>query len=193
MKFSEAARKIIKTPLPVVLSRCFSYGRGWIISSKFEKRSLISVKGPLSIIRKNGTISVGESTVFWPGVKLSCFGKYKGNRARIKIGRRCSIGDRSEIHAGSRVEIGNDVIIAWDCVIMDRDYHSTEKRHEITEAVIIKEKVWIGCKSIILKGVKIGEGAIVGAGSVITKDVDKYTLVAGNPARFIKPVKGWAG
>ena len=55
--------------------------------------------------------------------------------------------------------------------------------------VIIEDKVWIGTRSIILKGVTVGEGAIVGAGSVVTKDVQPWTVVAGNPAQKIKELR----
>lgn len=54
--------------------------------------------------------------------------------------------------------------------------------------VKISDKVWIGFNSIILKGVTIGEGAVVGAGSVVTKDVPAWTVVAGNPARIIREI-----
>jgi acetyltransferase-like isoleucine patch superfamily enzyme len=193
MKFSKAARKLRGKPLPEVLARCFSYGRGYLLSTRFEKRGLISARGSVRIFRKNGMISVGEFTEFWPGVKVSCWGKYKGEPALIRIGTRCSIGDRTEIHAGKSVQIGNDVIIAWDCVIMDRDYHSTFGMGEVFEPVLIGNGVWIGCRAIILKGVTIGEGAVVGAGSVVTKSVDPFMLVAGNPARVIRKVHGWKG
>ena len=58
----------------------------------------------------------------------------------------------------------------------------------IKRPISIKNKAWIGFNSIILKGVTIGEGAIVGAGSVVTKDVPPYTIVAGNPARIIREI-----
>lgn len=58
-----------------------------------------------------------------------------------------------------------------------------------TAPIHINEKVWIGMNAIILKGVTIGEGAIVGAGSVVTKDVPPWTVVAGNPARVVKKLK----
>ncbi len=62
---------------------------------------------------------------------------------------------------------------------------------ERTAPVSIGNDVWIGCRSIVLKGVSIGDGAIVAAGSVVTKDVPAYTLVAGNPAQIKKKVAGW--
>ena len=55
--------------------------------------------------------------------------------------------------------------------------------------IIFENNVWIGFNSIVLKGVAIGEGAIVGAGSIVTKDVEPHTIVAGNPAKFIKRIE----
>jgi acetyltransferase-like isoleucine patch superfamily enzyme len=88
--------------------------------------------------------------------------------------------------------IGDRVIIAWDCNILDRDYHSIDGTEERTAPVRIGDDVWIGCRSIVLKGVSIGDGAIVAAGSVVVKDVPAHTLVAGNPAQIKKSVVGWA-
>ena len=164
--------------------------RGYLNSLRFEKAALVSVRGRLRVLATNGTVSVGELTDFWPGVKLSCQGT-GGGRASIRIGKRCSIGDRTEIHAGSLVDIGDETIIAWDCVIMDRDYHSAGTGTEDIRPVVIGSGVWIGCRAIILKGVTIGDGAIVAAGSVVTKDVPEHCLVAGNPARIIRKVEGW--
>jgi len=179
-----------KSPLAIVAD-AFRFGRGYIASLRFERPALVSVRGKLRILKRDGSISVGDLTDFWPGVKLSCQGHSGSERARIRIGRGCSIGDRTEIHAGSLVEIGDGVIIAWDCVIMDRDYHSTGSSPEGMKPVAIGNGVWIGCRAIILKGVTVGEGAVVAAGAVVTKDVAPFTLVAGNPARALKAVGGW--
>jgi acetyltransferase-like isoleucine patch superfamily enzyme len=109
------------------------------------------------------------------------------------------------IAAAKHVEIGNDVIIAWGVTISDHNSHSIkfsersrDVEHWITgkkdwsdvkiEPVRIMDKAWIGFNSIILRGVTIGEGAIVGAGSVVTKDVLPWTIVAGNPARVIREI-----
>ena len=96
-------------------------------------------------------------------------------------------------------------MIAHQVEIHDSSYHSLDanvRHNEIHErfdrglrmpntqavnaSVIIEDDVWIGLKSTILKGVTIGRGAVVAAGSVVTKDVPPFTLVAGNPARFIR-------
>jgi acetyltransferase-like isoleucine patch superfamily enzyme len=127
-----------------------------------------------------------------------------------------SIGDRTFIGGGNfisinKIEIGNDVMFSWGCTVMDNDAHSLDWRHRVNDVldwkkglaegktgaykdwsnvasapVKICDKVWIGFNCIILKGITIGEGAIVAAGSVVTKNVAPYTLVAGNPAALIK-------
>ncbi|MFN7691728.1 MAG: DapH/DapD/GlmU-related protein, partial [Bacteroidota bacterium] len=63
-----------------------------------------------------------------------------------------------------------------------------QKGNIASKPIVIHDKVWISFNAIILKGVTIGEGAVVAAGSVVTKDVAPYTMVAGNPAKFIKNV-----
>jgi acetyltransferase-like isoleucine patch superfamily enzyme len=191
MRGKEIVHKLRNKSLIEIIAAIFRYIRGYIISLKLNHPSFISVRGKIKIIRKNGNISIDNFTDLWPGVKLSCFGNDKSNKSHIKIGKNCSIGDRTEIHARKRVEIKDNTIVAWDCIIMDRDYHATSGITEMIKPILIKKNVWIGCRAIILKGVTIGEGAIVAAGSVVTKDVDPFTVVAGNPARSIKHVKRW--
>lgn len=173
-----------------ILARSAHFLWGYLNSLRFSRPVLISARGMIKVLVRNGAISVGEYTDLWPGVKLSCQGT--GDKpALIRIGKRCSIGDRTEVHAGSLVEIGDATIIAWDCVIMDRNYHSAGGGPEDIRPVVIGSGVWVGCRAIILSGVVIGDGAVVAAGSVVTRDIPAYTLVAGNPAKIIKEVEGW--
>jgi acetyltransferase-like isoleucine patch superfamily enzyme len=129
---------------------------------------------------------------------------------RIRIGDRVFIGGGLFV-CNCEINIGNDVLIAWGCTFIDNNSHplnSSERIKDLadwrrgvnenrlgayknwevvdTKAINILNKVWIGFNSIILKGVTIGEGAVVGAGSVVTKDVPPYAVVGGNPARIIK-------
>lgn len=123
--------------------------------------------------------------------------------ACLRIGSRTYIGE-SMIDVACRVEIGDDVLIAYGVIIMDHDSHSisfSERQHDVRDylysdgknwekikqrPVTIGSKSWIGAKSIILKGVSIGEGAIVAAGSVVTRDVPEWSIVGGNPAHVIR-------
>lgn len=128
----------------------------------------------------------------------------------VSIGDRCLIN--GTIISINNVEIGNDVIIAWDTLVYDHNSHSTiweerkddlkneylnyklygnpcaKKNWSIVKSAPIKicDKVWIGTGCKILKGITIGEGAIVQAGSVVVGDVEPWTIVGGNPARIIK-------
>ncbi|OAB41294.1 acetyltransferase [Paenibacillus antarcticus] len=110
--------------------------------------------------------------------------------AEIVIGDGTYINRRTEIMAKDSVTIGMGCAISWDVVITDTDYHQIEGTIS-TKPIVIGDKVWIGCKSMILKGVHIGHGAVIAAGSVVTKDVEPYTLVAGIPAKVIKRDVRW--
>lgn len=143
------------------------------------------VMGRIRIYQNKGRIRIGARTRLWDGVKLSASEQADGIPATIIIGSECNIGDRTEIHAASSVRIGNRVMISWDCVILDRDYHPIYGAKENFAPVVIEDEVWIGCRAIILKGVTVGCGAIVGAGAVVTKSIPNLAIVAGNPARII--------
>jgi len=108
---------------------------------------------------------------------------------------RMIVSGRREIYDDHYVEIGNYCSIARDLVLLlsmahNYKYITTSPSlfypHEYYGDIVIGNDVWIGERVIIKGGVKIEDGAVVGAGSVVTKDVDPYTIVAGNPAKPIK-------
>ena len=128
---------------------------------------------------------------------------------KINIGTYCFIGYNTVVQSGTNIFIGNDVQISNNVNIVDNNAHElNHKEREVTARKILTEgyshlttrgnitandiyiddNVWINFNSIILKGVRIGRGAIVAAGSVVTKDVAPFTLVAGVPAKFVKNV-----
>lgn len=123
---------------------------------------------------------------------------------RIKIGDFCYIGDHSRIWSMNSVVIGDRVLISHGVNIHDHIAHSlsADERHKhfveivtaghpinllnvSSKSIVIEDDTWIGFNATILKGVTIGKGAIVGACSVVTKDVPAYTIVVGNPAKII--------
>jgi len=174
-----------------IVTKLLAYVRGYLTAMmRLSDKALICQLGVIKVVKKNADIFIGDRTSVWPGVKLSCVGTSE-KKAIMRIGDRCSIGDRTEIHCGDSITLGNEVIISWDCLILDRDYHSTNGNLEQCAPVRIEDRVWIGCRAIILKGVTIGEDAVVAAGAVVTKDVPSKTLVAGNPAQVKKMIKGW--
>jgi acetyltransferase-like isoleucine patch superfamily enzyme len=132
---------------------------------------------------------------------ISCRFSFDRRDARISVGNRCFIG-KSHIIAAEHVDIRDDVIISWGVTIVDHNSHPILPEQRAGEVanwargikdwapvkmaqVTVKNGVWIGFNAIILCGVTIGEGAIVGAGAVVTKDVPDRTIVAGNPARVV--------
>ena len=144
-----------------------------------------------------GSIKLGNN-VFCNG-ELYCF----LNKGNITIGDYCYVGDGSKIWSLDSVSIGNRVLISHNVFIVDNQTHpvNSEIRHKQfkskfgfpfpqnidleEKAIIIDDDVWIAANSIILRGVHIGKGAIVGAGSVVTKNVPAGKIVAGNPAVVI--------
>jgi acetyltransferase-like isoleucine patch superfamily enzyme len=145
-------------------------------------------------IHSTGRLVIGEGSM----VEGSLITEREG--ACIRVGQNTFIGN-SIIAAATQITIGDDVLISWGCNIVDHNSHSIfwrDRLHDVQDwyigrnvavrPVTICNKVWIGLNVIILKGVEIGEGAVVAAGSVVTKSVPAWTVVAGNPARVIREI-----
>jgi acetyltransferase-like isoleucine patch superfamily enzyme len=135
---------------------------------------------------------------------------YAGTMFDVGINGQVRIGDYgllngAMIFCDAAVEIGDYALISWNVVFMDNrrlPWNPTERRHELRQAVSrtprrfeactepqpirIEANVWIGFNTCVMPGVTIGEGAIVGARSLVLDDVAPYTIVGGNPARFIR-------
>lgn len=116
---------------------------------------------------------------------------------QLIIGNDVSLGHRNVISVGKKIKIGDRVLTAPEVRIRDNDGHTLDpqKRHEnhpLDEndilPVTIEDDVWIGAYCLINKGVTIGEGAVIGAGSIVTKDIPPFCVAAGNPAKVIKEI-----
>jgi acetyltransferase-like isoleucine patch superfamily enzyme len=110
--------------------------------------------------------------------------------ALIEIGDDSRINGAS-IHATRSIRIGRNCLIAANVMILDSDGHGVavadrERHNPVAAPIVIEDDVWVGANAIVLKGVTLGRGSVVAAGSVVTRDVAPMTLVGGNPARFIK-------
>jgi acetyltransferase-like isoleucine patch superfamily enzyme len=142
------------------------------------------------------TLSIGKGSIVESAIR------YDRPGGAVAIGERTFVG-ASTLVCADTIQIGNDVLVSWGCTIVDHNSHSlswSDRSQDVANwlhgkkdwshveraAVRIGDKAWIGFNVIILKGVDIGEGAVVGAGSVVTRDVPPYTVVAGNPARPIR-------
>jgi maltose O-acetyltransferase len=114
--------------------------------------------------------------------------------ANIRIGNNVLIGKNCRFYGASGITIGNDVLIANDVSIISVDHKFSSRKKPINQQgieieklpIIIEDDVLIGDKAIILKKVHIGKGAIIGAGSVVVKDIPAYGIAVGNPAKVIR-------
>ena len=115
--------------------------------------------------------------------------------AKIEIGDHVGLTGTT-IVAASGISIGDRTLVGANCTIVDTDFHPLNPIQRLTHPldghsspIVIKQDVFIGMNSIILKGVTIGRGAVIGAGSVVTQDIPAYSIAAGNPARIVGTVE----
>ena len=168
-----------------------------------------SIKGRIRIIKRRfyypNYKNRGKLTI---GSYFKCSNKLKSNsigliqpcifniatpHSRIIIGDYVGISG-STIKATKLVKFGNNVMVGSGCLISDSDSHPIDYKDRIannhhktkSSPIIIENNVFIGARSIILKGVTIGEGSVIGAGSVVSKNVPPFSICAGNPAKVIK-------
>ncbi len=106
----------------------------------------------------------------------------------MKIGNNVFMNQNVSVTCMESIEIKDRCIIANNVVIVDHD-HDFVNGGFVSAPVKLENDVWIGANATVLKGVTIGEGAIVAAGSVVNKDVPAHTMVAGAPARVVKEIK----
>lgn len=159
---------------------------------KFEKNSYIC---------GHKYISIGSLCRFQQGLYLTAWDSYKGKcySPSILFGSNCSIGAYNHITCINQILIGENFLSGKWVTISDNSHgafdetelqKSPQNRDIMSKGpVIIGKNVWVGDKSTILSGVKIGDGVIVAANSVVTNDVPSYCMVAGTPARIIKKIE----
>lgn len=154
-------------------------------------------------------ITIGDNFVFTSGEAFNPFCRniirrciYANENSTIKIGDNVGISSAC-IWAKEKIEIGNNVKIGGDCIIMDTDAHSLDFRIRNSKQmhangqsldtflanskpIFIEDDVLIGTRCIILKGVTIGARSIIGSGSIVTKNIPNDCIAAGNPCKIIK-------
>jgi len=166
-----------------------------------KKSKVIYPNKIINPFKDSERINIGKNTI------IKCEIQLLGHGGKVTIGDYCFIGENSYLWSGKSIEIGNRVLVGHNCNIYDNDVHPIDAslRHkqymDIVESgqprnidlrdekVLIMNDVWIGVNVTILKGVVIGEGAIIGANSLVTKDVKSNTINAGNPLKYIRTIK----
>jgi len=141
-------------------------------------------------------ITIGNNCKFRSGYFFNKMGiNKKCYLATLKEGAEIVIGDNvgmsgAVVTSAGKVSIGNNVLLGAESFITDYDWHGTKfdmrSRPSAPKEVVIEENVWIGYNAIVLKGVRIGKNSVIGANSVVTKDVPENVIAAGNPCRIVK-------
>ena len=143
----------------------------------FDGTGICDVKNQRSIFDVTGSLFLGENVKIAAGVKIGV-----GEKASLKIGRESSINVNSQIICMNNISIGEGVIISWDNLIMDSDFHQIQEQttlKDVSKPIFIGDKVWIGCRTMVLKGVNIPNECILVAGGVITgKYTEKNCLIS---------------
>ena len=186
--------------------RCISnmindlYNRSIIKRKKIEINGFVSINGRIGYFGIKNRLSIGNGTRINSGDSYIPIG-YPGkcvfwimDSGIITIGRNCGLSNVT-ICSRDKVTIGNNVIMGGGVKIYDTDFHSLNyiKRRDLdndndraSKSILIGDDVFIGAGVIILKGTRIGERSIIGAGSVVSGDIPCDEIWAGNPARCIK-------
>jgi acetyltransferase-like isoleucine patch superfamily enzyme len=143
-------------------------------------------------------IRIGKRTSFNDGLYLTAWDNFDGCEYSpvIVIGNECSFGPFNHITSINKILIGDNFLSGKWVTITDNSHGTTNyddlknkptKRTLVSKGpVVIGKNVWVGDKVTILPGVTIGDGAVIAANSVVTKDVSAYSVVAGNPAKVVK-------
>lgn len=171
----------------------------------------ISIIDPTAWISDETVIS--NNSLPKENIKIGAYSRIMGQlflfdaSGEITIKDNCFVGPDTRIWSANKISIGSRVLIAHGVNIHDNNSHPLEADirhsefvnfyktgvHQKTDLrslpIVIEDDVWIGFNSIILKGVTIGRGAIIGAGSVVTKDVEPWTINVGNPSRCIERIE----
>ncbi len=166
---------------PILRHRCTTVGRR------------VKTDGDIPLIYGTGNIYIGDSVKIGNRQTWSVMAALYSDPV-LSIGSNTNINYCVEISVRKRVEIGSHCRIAGEVKIFDNNSHSIYYKNdrrmtkEDVAPVKIEDYVWIGTRSVILKGVTIGRGAVVAAGSVVTKDVPAMSIVAGNPATVVSKI-----
>lgn len=153
-------------------------------------------EGPITVVTKrNSSISLGKGCRFictsasnLIGINHRCILSTHEESAQIIIGQNCGFSGTT-IGSFKSITIGNNVRCGANTVITDSDWHLDDPRSGLPNAVLIGNNVWLGYGTIVLKGVSIGENTVIGAGSVVTRDIPANVVAAGNPCKVIKQLK----
>lgn len=157
----------------------------------FGSIGIFDKKRSKGIWELKGTIIFEGTAFLGQGTKL-----FVDEAGEVLFGNNFSLTGESQIISQKKIVFGKDCLISWDCIILDTDFHKiyNEKEEFLNppKEIIIGEHVWIGCRSSILKGSKIPDHSILGAGSILSKELTEASCIySGNPVKKLKENIRW--
>lgn len=146
--------------------------------------------GTRSVWQVTGKVRFGDNVRIGPGFRIACEGD-------LVLGNGVDMNAGAHLFCAHRVEVGDGGLWAWNVVLTDHDFHHIEdetgKVINPPKAVILRDRLWIGANSHVLKGTSIGSDSVIGAASVVSGAHDEANCVlAGNPAKVVKRGIRWA-
>ena len=148
----------------------------------------------INALSKEG-IKIGNNVSILKNTMIECTGVIRELGVGLEIGNNVGIAQNCFIQVRGKVVIGSNIMFAPNVSIFSENHNFSSVEVPIIEqgtsrlGVVIEDDVWLGTRSVILDGVRIGRGSIVAAGSIVNKDVPPYSIVAGIPAKVIKKRK----
>lgn len=181
----------IVNPITILFWKVINYVKAYIWEVNIGKNCTFI--GGASFKRFPGsTISIGDNCIFNSsstsnriGVYSPCMFSTITKDAKIEIGNGCGFSG-TVIGAFQNIKLGNNVRCGANTLITDSDWHTDDYRTGENKEVVIDDNVWLGYGVKVLKGVHIGKNSLIGANSVVTKDIPTNVIAAGNPCKVIK-------
>jgi acetyltransferase-like isoleucine patch superfamily enzyme len=178
------------------------YGFWYIINTinllfwNIEVRGFFKSIGVLEIRKLPHTeIKIGSGATFLSkatsnliGINRPCILSTNNTGAKIIIGDNCGFSG-TVIGAFELIKIGNNVRCGANTLITDSDWHLDDPRSGEPKSIYIEDNVWLGVNAVILKGVRIGANSVIGANSLVTKDIPANVIAAGNPCKVVRIIK----
>lgn len=170
----------------------------FLLRTKLIDRRVRLFRFPL-VIRGRKYIDFGEGLTTGAGCRFDCYPGNRPNEVKIRFGKNVQINDYVHMVGMESISVGNNVLMASHVFISDNSHGSYKgdendsfpivppiEREYYTAPVIIGNNVWIGEGVIIMPGVSIGDGCVIGARTIVNKDVPKFSIAVGSPMRIIK-------
>lgn len=170
----------------------------WLCKTKLIDKKIRLIRFPI-VIRGRKYINFGEKLTTGVGCRFECYPGNDSRKLKLSFGKNVQVNDYVHIVSMDSITIGDNVLMASHVFISDNSHGCYKgcdndssplvppiQREYLTAPISIGNNTWIGEGVIIMPGVTIGEGCVIGAHSVVSRDIPQYSIAVGSPARVVK-------